>query len=448
MQIQESVKLILRSLLFSSFVFLFSCRIGGDSYTSDVYVWDFHYGFRVSSDRRQVQAFAGLNYPSTNWVDLRSGGVGHFRGNPYFVISNRQLRVCYKDWKYCGNWVDLCGSGSSVAVYPSGDSIKVEVNNGYARFCYYGGYTDYTWRCGNWVQFDKAYAGCVSCPSGYTYNSTTNRCEASPVCPSGYSFNSTTNRCEADPICPQGASFNSSIGKCYLGDTTCPLGNYPCLKMSDGGSYCSDISCVDGSQSSNYVVDDTQEGANDQRDKGFSNGQCNGTISIFSGRDRRCRPGGVETGGSNCCKKSKTWFGLGKCKASEQELAKLRTTYIKRGGGEMDYSYADANCHYVGSYCSIKIPVVGCVQKKKTFCCFSSPLARIIQEQGRSQLGIGWGEPKNPNCRGFTMDEFQKIDFSKINFDEWINFVMSNSNFTNTFQNSINKTINNIQNSY
>jgi len=86
-----------------------------------------------------------------------------------------------------------------------------------------------------------------------------------------------------------------------------------------------------------------------------------------------------------------------------------------------NWGQLDGKCHYIGSYCSVKVLGV-CLQRKKTFCCFSSPLARIIQEQGRRQLGISWGDPKHPNCRGFTPEEFQRIDFSKIDFSEWINY--------------------------
>jgi len=60
------------------------------------------------------------------------------------------------------------------------------------------------------------------------------------------------------------------------------------------------------------------------------------------------------------------------------------------------------------------------VQKKKTYCCFGSPLARIAAEQGRIQLGFDFGTAKSPNCRGFTPEEFQKLDFSKIDFSEWL----------------------------
>lgn len=74
-------------------------------------------------------------------------------------------------------------------------------------------------------------------------------------------------------------------------------------------------------------------------------------------------------------------------------------------------------CHYVGSYCSKKVLGV-CVTKKQVSCCFQSKLTRIIQEQGRPQLGKTWGEPKKAVCEGFTVDEFSRLDLSQMDFSE------------------------------
>lgn len=80
-------------------------------------------------------------------------------------------------------------------------------------------------------------------------------------------------------------------------------------------------------------------------------------------------------------------------------------------------------CHYIGSYCQKKF-FGACVQKAKRFCCFNSKLARILQEQGRPQLQAFqsinlWGTVKSPECRGFTAEEFQALDFSKIDLSEY-----------------------------
>lgn len=81
-------------------------------------------------------------------------------------------------------------------------------------------------------------------------------------------------------------------------------------------------------------------------------------------------------------------------------------------------------CHYVGDYCSSKFLGV-CLEKTQGYCCYNSRLARIINEQGRPQLGKGWGSAEHPQCDGFTQDEFSHLDFSRIDMSEFINDVMS-----------------------
>ncbi|OYV01789.1 MAG: hypothetical protein CFE45_03275 [Burkholderiales bacterium PBB5] len=60
-----------------------------------------------------------------------------------------------------------------------------------------------------------------------------------------------------------------------------------------------------------------------------------------------------------------------------------------------------------------------CVQKTRSACCFSSLLGRVVQEQGRAQLGIGWGDVKNPECRGFTPTELTTMDWSLFDLSEF-----------------------------
>ena len=70
-------------------------------------------------------------------------------------------------------------------------------------------------------------------------------------------------------------------------------------------------------------------------------------------------------------------------------------------------------CHYVGSWCD-KYAGSKCLEKKESWVCFNSKLARIIAEQGREQLGLSWGTPRQPLTRGFTLAEFQSLDFSRM----------------------------------
>lgn len=90
---------------------------------------------------------------------------------------------------------------------------------------------------------------------------------------------------------------------------------------------------------------------------------------------------------------------------------------------ELGVSRAIKATHEVGTYCSNRFII--CTIRKTTYCKFSSPLSRILNEQIRKQLGIGWGEPEWPDCRGFTLDEINAVDMEKIDLSEWTGMLVS-----------------------
>ncbi|UIP27672.1 conjugal transfer mating pair stabilization protein TraN [Photobacterium sp. TLY01] len=94
----------------------------------------------------------------------------------------------------------------------------------------------------------------------------------------------------------------------------------------------------------------------------------------------------------------------------------------------MNAKRALKNCSYVGSYCRSKV-LGACVEKREAYCCFNSPLSRIIQEQVRPQLGESFGDPKNPQCGGIPLDKIAEIDWSKVNLDEWLGILQQNGKF-------------------
>lgn len=95
-----------------------------------------------------------------------------------------------------------------------------------------------------------------------------------------------------------------------------------------------------------------------------------------------------------------------KCEESEFELASNR---------------ALRQCHYVGSYCKSKTLGV-CIEKRYTYCCYKSPLGRVLQEQIRAQLygTAEFGSAKDPQCDGLSIEEFSKVNWDTINLDEWV----------------------------
>ncbi len=123
----------------------------------------------------------------------------------------------------------------------------------------------------------------------------------------------------------------------------------------------------------------------------------NDKCKLFKGEKFTCSK---KTGSYNCCSQKGFIKPILGCNASEKELA------LKNNG---------KLCHVVGSWRGKGLERF---ITRKSFCCFNSPLARIIQEQGRKQLGIDWGNKKHPDCRALTLSEIQRIDFSKIDFSE------------------------------
>ena len=97
--------------------------------------------------------------------------------------------------------------------------------------------------------------------------------------------------------------------------------------------------------------------------------------------------------------------GLLECEEAEQVLAMKRDSRL---------------CHGVGSYCSSRVGLIKlCVEKTETYCCFNSRLARIINEQGRAQIGKAWGSPESPDCGGFSLTQLQALDFSRMDLAEF-----------------------------
>lgn len=98
------------------------------------------------------------------------------------------------------------------------------------------------------------------------------------------------------------------------------------------------------------------------------------------------------------------------------------TQLLGNGCDQEDITTATLNdsgyCVQTGTECLEDWWLIGCVQDSKKYCCFNSKLARIIHEQARPQLKSFqpdiWAD-----CRGFTPEEFQMIDFSKVDLSEY-----------------------------
>ena len=128
-------------------------------------------------------------------------------------------------------------------------------------------------------------------------------------------------------------------------------------------------------------------------------------MRFFKGDRRTCN---IKWFGlANCCTNSGALVGLAGCSAEEIELAK------ERHGG---------NTRYLGKYCAKRTFFGVCIRRARAWCVFGSKLGRIVQEQGRTQLGVGWSD-----CRGLTVAEIERIDFASLDLSEFTENLMDGS---------------------
>ncbi|WP_158307180.1 conjugal transfer protein TraN [Simkania negevensis] len=127
--------------------------------------------------------------------------------------------------------------------------------------------------------------------------------------------------------------------------------------------------------------------------------------SIFSGCESKCRRSFDSDNVFDCCYDgSKQGQGLciaahlGKC--SEEEKGLYRAV-------------RDGKCHYLGK-------LSGTLVTKHIYCCFPTKLARILQEEGRKQLGLSWGNSKKSRCHGLSFQQLTSLDFSQMDLSEFV----------------------------
>lgn len=123
-----------------------------------------------------------------------------------------------------------------------------------------------------------------------------------------------------------------------------------------------------------------------------------GSMRIFSGEWEFCTVRLL--GWQDCCNDSGILIesGLLGCNAHEIELAEARAAGVT---------------HYLGEYCAKRILGI-CRRRDRAWCVFTSLLGRILHEQARPQLGMGWG-----SCEGFTVSDIRGIDFNRVDLSEF-----------------------------
>lgn len=73
-------------------------------------------------------------------------------------------------------------------------------------------------------------------------------------------------------------------------------------------------------------------------------------------------------------------------------------------------------CVENGSWCSKRLPVIRtCIERTYSYCCFNSRLAKLVNRQGRQQLGIN-----DNKCTGFSASQLQSLDLSAMDLSEFM----------------------------
>ena len=109
------------------------------------------------------------------------------------------------------------------------------------------------------------------------------------------------------------------------------------------------------------------------------------------------------------------------------QLAKLAYTMLTAcDESEMDMGtlLLSKKCFKTGHKSCKKVFGV-CTNKYKDYhCCYDSVISRIIMEQAITQLGWSASSYRNSmGCRGLKISELTRVDFSRIDFSEWIDLM-------------------------
>ncbi|MCS6125038.1 type-F conjugative transfer system mating-pair stabilization protein TraN [Shewanella baltica] len=142
------------------------------------------------------------------------------------------------------------------------------------------------------------------------------------------------------------------------------------------------------------------DAAGDVKDKANIN---ENSAIIFKGNIMECSDKAL--GISNCCQDSGWGNGIGLTSCTEEEKA-------------LGTAKEDKLTVSLGQYCAESVLGV-CIRKKKAYCAFDSKLARIVQVEGRAQLGKNFGSAKHPDCSAFSPNELQRIDMSSMDFSDF-----------------------------
>lgn len=124
--------------------------------------------------------------------------------------------------------------------------------------------------------------------------------------------------------------------------------------------------------------------------------------------------------GSNTDTDSSIQNAYDKFKAHETTVVKPKLGwYCDSDEFELAVGRQIGTCTHLGSFCQTKVLGM-CVIKKDRYCCFNSPVSRVLREH-LQRLGVSsLGSAKRPNCSGITVQQMSMINPGSGEEDEII----------------------------
>ena len=110
---------------------------------------------------------------------------------------------------------------------------------------------------------------------------------------------------------------------------------------------------------------------------------------------------------SQCCGVARGWgqdVHLAHCTQDEKILSQQR---------------AKGLCILAGSRCQEKA-LGQCLVYEKFYCCYASSLLKEVREGVLTQLHLGFGKKHHPHCHGISLNQLQRLDFTKLTLKEAI----------------------------
>ncbi|MDN5871641.1 MAG: conjugal transfer protein TraN [Nitrococcus sp.] len=78
-------------------------------------------------------------------------------------------------------------------------------------------------------------------------------------------------------------------------------------------------------------------------------------------------------------------------------------------------------------------------RKRRSYCTFSSPLSRSLEEQIRAAVRDRRASPEHPNCRGLTIAEINQANWEQVNLDEWLAILQTTGQMPTSTMDAMNR---------